>query len=352
MISNYKKIAFKKNPILLYNKIEELIIFRNYSEYDDNIVELLKKIKEMKNEKVRNELLKKIINKVISYSKLNIIQYIMKDIINLNELGKCSPLKYCCYYEKYTPYNIKICEEIKEIILFLIKECKLSIMEVYEKHNYRETIFDMLNNSKNTMNIIIKNNISDYLLINCKNYIIKDLEYMIFNLTDDENIRKYQNKIIFIMYNYNKETFELIIKMLSSKKIINNINNIVISIFSTCYIDKCSMKEYDFSNNHENILNLMVNNFYEYINNINIYNLLNFLWSFIKNINNIKINIKNYIKILFKNVMWKHVIIKIKKLIDNNNKVSNDIIINFILFLDIDSFNILQLYFKKNNIIY
>ena len=96
----------------------------------------------------------------------------------------------------------------------------------------------------------------------------------------------------------------------------------------------------------------MVNNFYEYINNINIYNLLNFLWSFIKNINNIKINIKNYIKILFKNVMWKHVIIKIKKLIDNNNKVSNDIIINFILFLDIDSFNILQLYFKKNNIIY
>ena len=332
-----------------------MIIFRNSSDYDKNIIELFENIKKLKDEKIRNELLRKIINKTISYSKLNIVQYMMKDIIKLNELKKCSPLKYCCYSEKYTSCNIKICEEIKEIILFLITEYKLSIMEVYEKYNYTETIFDILNNSKNTMTDIIKNNINDYLLIDFKNYIIKDLEYMIFNLNNNETIKKYQNKMMFIMCNYNKETYELIIKWLSSRKIISNIDNIVISLFSTEYINKCSMKEYDFSKSHENILNLMVDKFNEYIDNINIYNLLNFIWSFMKNKDyseNITINLKNYISVLFKNVMWKHIIIKINKLIDINDKESNDIIINCILFLDINSFNMLQLYYKKHNIIY
>ena len=354
MISN-KKIAFKKNPIFLYNKIEELIIFRNSSEYDKNIIELFENIKKLKDEKIRNELLRKIINKIMPYSKLNIVQYMMKDIIKLNEFKKFSPLKYCCYSEKYASFNIKMCEEIKEIILFLVKECKLSIMEVYKKHNYTETIFDMLNNSKNTMIDIIKNNINDYLLIDCKNYIIKDFEYMLFNLNSNEIINKYQNKMMFIIYNYNKETYELIIKWLSSRKIISNIDNIIKSLFSTNYKNKCSMKEYDFSKNHENILNLMIDNFYEYIDNINIYNLLHFIWSFMKNkeySENIIINIKNNINILFKNVMWKHIIIKINKLIQMNDNESNNIIIDFILFLDINSFNILQLYYKKYNIIY
>ena len=49
MISNYKKIAFKKNPILLYHKIDELRIFRHSHESD---VDLLKNIK--------NELLKRL----------------------------------------------------------------------------------------------------------------------------------------------------------------------------------------------------------------------------------------------------------------------------------------------------
>ena len=69
-------------------------------------------------------------------------------------------------------------------------------MEIYEKHNYTETIFDILNNPKNTMTSKIKDNIKNYLLIDCKKYIIKDFEYMIFNLKNIENINQYQKLFV------------------------------------------------------------------------------------------------------------------------------------------------------------
>ena len=198
----------------------------------------------------------------------------------------------------------------------------------------------------------IKDNIKNYLLIDCKKYIIKDFEYMIFNLKNIENINQYQNKMMFIMCNYNNETFELIIKLLSSKTIIYNLNYILISLFSKCYHDNCNMEKYNFLENHEKILKLMVDSFNEYIVDVNIYNLLNFIWFFIRNKNNIETNVNNYVKILFKSVMWKYIIIKINKLISINNIESNNKIINFILYLDFNTFNILQLYFKTHNIVY
>ena len=155
MFENYRKIAFKKKPILLYNKIEELKIFRHSGDTDGQLIEIIENINNL-DEKIRNELLKKIIGKIISYSKLNLIEYNEKTIIKLNEIGLFSPLKYCCYSEKYSSYNETIYNNIIEVIKYLLERCGLSIMEIYDSHNYKETIFDVLNSNKNTVPIILK----------------------------------------------------------------------------------------------------------------------------------------------------------------------------------------------------
>jgi hypothetical protein len=298
----------------------------------------------MDTENIKNELLKKIINKIISYSKLNLIEYVEDTIIKLNNTKINSPLKYCCYSEKYSIYNIDIENDIKEVIMYLLNKCNLSIMEVYETHDYRETIFDILNKESNTMTSIIKNNIYNYLLINCKENILQDYENMLFNLKTQENIVSYKNKMMFIMCNYNKETFDLIIKLLCSKKIITYMNIIVISLFSEEYINNCYMKKFDFSKSNNDIINLMIDNVYGYVDKINIYNLLNFIWSVIENT-----KYRNEIVELLKIVMWKYIIIEINKLMLINNEKTNNFIINFTISLDINTIHILNQYLKIND---
>ena len=347
MFNHYKKIAFKKEPVLLYDKIEDMRIFRYSDEPDRPVIEILNNINLLEKESLKYELLKKTVNKIISYSKLNLIEYNEKNIIKLNTLGIGSPLKFSCYSNKYTPLNMIVIDDIKKVINYLLEKCNLSIMEVYKTHNYKETIFDMLNNTSNTMHIDIKKNINNYLLIDCKNYILNDFKYMLFNLKDKQTILDYQNKIMFIMCNYNIECFDLIIKFLSVKENINNIGFIVTCIFSKNYINKCNIPEYDFMKNYENIIKLMIDKIWEYIDDINIYNFLNFIWAVL-----LLTELKETAGILLKEVIWKHVIIRINKLIEINNKDSNDIIMNFMLSADIFTINLISKYLKKHKFVY
>ena len=340
-------MAYKKNPILIYNRIDNLRIFRNSADSNKESIDLINNIVELSNDDIKNKLLSKIINKIISYYNINLINYLKNDIIKLNSLYYNSPLKYCCYSDKYSSYNIKIVENIKEVIIFLLEECNLSIMEIYENNNYMETIFDMLNNNGNTISPLIKQNIYEFLIFDCKNNILRDFNNMIFNLKNREIILQYQNKMMFIICNYNKETYEIIIKFLSSDNIINDISFIVKTIFSEKYGYKCNFKEYEFCKNYENIVDLMIKNIEQYIDKINICNLLNFIWTLYE-INYLKDKINKILKI----IICKYIIIKIQKNILNNTIENSNDGIDFILSLDIRSTLLLTNYLKLTNIVF
>ena len=59
--------------------------------------------------------------------------------------------------------------------------------------------------------------------------------------------------------------------------------------------------------------------------------------------NNIDSNIKNNITLLLKNLMWKHIIVKINKFILINEKYNQDMIMNFMISLDINTTNLIYL---------
>ena len=91
---------------------------------------------------------------------------------------------------------------------------------------------------------------------------------MIFNLKNNEKIKQYQNKMMFIMYNYPYETYEIIIKFISSKDNIKNIGSITIGIFSKNYNDNSNKKEYNFLEKYKIIFDVMIENIEKYIDNI------------------------------------------------------------------------------------
>ena len=341
-----KKIAYKKNPILLYDKIENLRIFRNFKDSDKNILDIIEEINKIENKKTKNGLMIKIVNKVVSYSKLYLIKHISKDIKELNLEGNYSILKYCCYSDKYTAYNKQMVENIKNDIIFLIDECKLSIMEVYEYNNNKENIFEILNNKSNTMSNLIKIDIYNFLIIDCKKYILKDFEYMLFNLNSKEVILEYQNRIMFIMCNYKQETYELIIKFLSMKKPIRNINFITKSLFGSEYIGACNLEKYDFIKKYEDIFDLMIENIYSYIDNINIINFLNFIWVLYYNK-----DLRKKAMILLNIVIYKYIINKIIELISKKSIEYNNIVNNFILSIDIKSVIMITNYLRLQDIL-
>jgi hypothetical protein len=350
MFKHYKKIAFKKKTFLLYNKIDELKIFRHSSETDKNVIEIIENINNLEDVKIRNELLNKIICKIVSYSKLNLIAYNEKTIIKLNEIGLFSPLKYCCYSEKYSSYNTTIINNIIEIIKYLLEICGLSVMEVYDDHNYKETIFDILCSDKNTVSIILKNNIYNYLINDCKRYILQDFEKMIFNLKNNEKIEEYGDKMKFIMSIYEYETFEIIIKFLSLKYIINNISVITIAIFSKNYNNKnnnVGKEDYNFLDKCIVIFDIMIKNIDKYINNINIYNFLNFLWTIL-----LFTDLKESGDKLLKKVLWDYVIIRINNLIIANTERSKELLTNFMFNIDIFTINFISKYLKINKIVF